>query len=61
MQALCDGGGIDEEATTKGTADIWIKLIEGELGLWENKRITVSGYSLNIAMSLHVHHMNLVN
>lgn len=35
MQALCDGGGIDEEAAAKGTADIWIKLIEGELRLWE--------------------------
>lgn len=33
VQALCDGGGIDEEAAAKGTADIWIKLIEGELRL----------------------------
>lgn len=57
MQALGDGGGIDEEAAAKGTADVWIKLIEGELGLWESKRITVSGYSFKIAMSPHLHHM----
>lgn len=41
VQALYDGGGIDEEATAKGTADIWIELVEGEFGLWEHKQITV--------------------
>lgn len=34
VQALCDGGGIDEEAAAKGAADIWVELIEGELGLF---------------------------
>lgn len=37
MEALCDGGGIDEEAAAKGTADVRVELIEGELGLWERK------------------------
>lgn len=40
VQALYDGGCIDEEATTKGTADIWIELVEGEFGLWEHKQNT---------------------
>lgn len=43
MQALCDGGCIDEEAAAKGTADIWVELIERELGLWESKQIIVNG------------------
>lgn len=33
VQALCDGGGIDEEAAAEGAADIWIELIERELRL----------------------------
>lgn len=33
VQALCDGGGIDEEATAESTSDVWVELIEGELGL----------------------------
>lgn len=37
VQALRDGGGVDEEATTNSTADIWVELIEGELGLRERK------------------------
>lgn len=34
VQALCDGGGINEEAAAKGAADIWIELIERKLGLF---------------------------
>lgn len=33
VQALSDGGGIYEETTAKGTADVWIELIKRELGL----------------------------
>lgn len=33
MKALCDGGGIDEKTAAKGTSDVWIKLIERQLGL----------------------------
>lgn len=33
VQTLCDGGGIYEEPTAKGTADVWIELIKGERGL----------------------------
>lgn len=33
VQTLCDGGGIDEEAAAEGTSDVWVELIEGELGL----------------------------
>ena len=38
MEALCDGGGIDEEATAQTTADVWVELVERELGLWERER-----------------------
>lgn len=40
MQALCDGGGIDEEAAAQGTADVWKELVEGDLRLWKCKQIT---------------------
>lgn len=33
VQALGDGGGIYEETAAEGAADVWIKLIDGELGL----------------------------
>lgn len=35
VEALCDGGGIDEESATKGAVDVWVELVEGEL--WLNK------------------------
>lgn len=34
VQALCDGGGIDEEAAAKCAADVRVELSEGELGLF---------------------------
>lgn len=33
VEALCDGGGIDEEATAKSTADVGVELVEGDLRL----------------------------
>lgn len=33
VQALCDGGGIYEETAAQAAADVWIELIERELGL----------------------------
>lgn len=58
MQALCDGGGIDEEAAAQGTADIWVELVEGELGLAERKQITVSVYRYKIAIQVDLNHMD---
>lgn len=37
VEALCDGGGIDEEPATKGAVDVGVELVEGEFGL-NNKR-----------------------
>lgn len=39
VQALCDGGGIDEEAAAEGAADVRVELIERELRLRESKHI----------------------
>lgn len=33
VEALGDGGGIDEEATAKSTADVGVELVEGDLRL----------------------------
>lgn len=33
VEALGDGGGIDEEATAKSTVDVGVELIEGDLRL----------------------------
>ena len=38
MEALCDGGGINEEATAQTTTDVWIELVERKLGLWGRER-----------------------
>lgn len=49
MQALRDGGSIDEEAAAKGAADIRVELIEGELGLRERTRksaLNVNSFTL---------------
>lgn len=35
VEALCDGGGINEESATKGAVDVWVELVEGEF--WLNK------------------------
>lgn len=36
MQTLCDGGGINEEATAQSTADIWVELVKREFTLQKN-------------------------
>lgn len=33
VEALGDGGGIDEESAAKSTVDVWVELVEGEFGL----------------------------
>ena len=38
MEALCDGGGINEEATAQTTTDVWIELVERKLGLCGRER-----------------------
>lgn len=55
MQTLCDGGGIYEEPTAKGTADVWIELIKGERGLWKYKQTNVNDY-----MIFKKNHYNLI-
>ena len=43
VQALYDGGGIDEEEAAQGTADIWVEFTERTLGLFESKhRVNVA-------------------
>lgn len=37
VKTLCDRGGIDEEAAAEGTADVWVELVEGKLGLQKRK------------------------
>lgn len=33
VEALCDGGGIDEEPAAKGAVDVGVELVERELWL----------------------------
>lgn len=37
VQAFCDGGGVDEEATAQTTTNVGIELIEGDLRLQEGR------------------------
>lgn len=53
MEAFCDGGGIDEEATAKTTTNVGVELIEGNLRLQEGKQISQTKH-LNITYDRNV-------
>lgn len=33
VEALSDGGGVNEESAAEGTVDVWVELVEGKLRL----------------------------